>query len=469
MGVENDKQLEKQSVSNKHFCNAVPILPHLRRYSLAFMTMVEAYVKIAIAQLAVTTMIITHLSLTNFRNYGRLELAIPQGTTLFYGNNAQGKTNLLEAIYYLATSRSPHANYDHQLLNWEASQSDEPIVVGRLTAQISTQTGSHQLEMRLIQEKTRNGRHGQSSFRREALVDRRKVRLMDLLGNLRVVLFLPEDVQLITGAPSSRRRYIDITLCQIDPIYCRTLSNYNKTLEQRNALLRQLAEGSGSIDILPIFTEKLAAQGSHIFLRRAEFLANIAREAQQIHYEALTEGQEIIRLNYLPRLATKGNGRLQDKDELLAAGEWLQAQQDDVTAITNRFTQSLADAQQTDIQRGTTSVGPHRDDWVLTVNGRELASFGSRGQQRSAILALKLAEINWMEKKTGEKPILLLDEVAAEFDEKRRAYLLNYVQQSTQALLTATDPGMFPSDFINQTSRMQVLNGQVHPDRLVEL
>jgi DNA replication and repair protein RecF len=280
---------------------------------------------------------------------------------------------------------------------------------------------------------------------------------------------LPEDVQLITGPPSNRRRYMDITLCQIDPIYCRTLSHYNKTLEQRNALLRQLAEGSGSRDVLPIFNEKLVAQGCQLFARRAEFLANLARQAQHIHYEALTDGQETIRLNYLPRIVVKDNGRSQDKDKLIAAGEWLQAHQDDMDAITARFTQTLAAAQQTDLQRGTTSVGPHRDDWELSINGRDLGSFGSRGQQRSAILALKLAEINWMENKTGEKPILLLDEVVAEFDEKRRALLLRYVQQSTQALLTATDPGMFPADFISQTSSMLVKEGQVHPDRLVEL
>ena len=414
-------------------------------------------------------MVITHLSLTNFRNYGRLDLAIPQGTILFHGNNAQGKTNLLEAIYYLATSRSPYADHDSQLINWEMEQSEEPVVVGRLTAQLTSTTGSHQLEMRLIQEKRKNGRNGQKSFRREALVDRRKVRLMDLLGNLRVVLFLPEDVQLITGPPSSRRRYMDITLCQIDPIYCRTLSLYNKTLEQRNALLRQLAEGSGSRDVLPIFTEKLVTQGSHIFARRAEFLANLARLAQHIHYEALTDGQETIRLNYLPRLAVRENGGQQDKTDLEKAGKWLQAHQDDMNTITTRFAQSLANAQPTDLQRGTTSVGPHRDDWELSINGRKLGSYGSRGQQRSAILALKLAEINWMEKRTGEKPILLLDEVVAEFDEKRRALLLSYVQQSTQALLTATDPGMFPPGFIRQTSSMTVKEGQVHPDRLVEL
>lgn len=412
-------------------------------------------------------MVITHLSLTNFRNYGRLDLSIPQGTILLHGDNAQGKTNLLEAIYYLATSRSPYADHDAQLISWEMEQSEEPVVVGRITAQLTSKTGSHQLEMRLIQE--RNGRSNQKSFRREALVDRRKVRLMDLLGNLRVVLFLPEDVQLITGPPSGRRRYMDITLCQIDPIYCRTLSHYNKTLEQRNALLRQLAEGSGSRDVLPIFTEKLVTQGSQIFTRRAEFLANLARQAQHIHYEALTDGQETIRLNYLPRLTAKENGIHQHKTDLETAGEWLQAHQDDMKMITTRFAQSLLDAQPTDLQRGTTSVGPHRDDWELTINGRKLGSYGSRGQQRSAVLALKLAEINWMENKTGEKPILLLDEVVAEFDEKRRALLLSYVQQSTQALLTATDPGMFPPDFISQASSMTVKKGQVHPDRLVEL
>jgi DNA replication and repair protein RecF len=412
-------------------------------------------------------MVITHLSLTNFRNYGRLDLSIPQGTILLHGDNAQGKTNLLEAIYYLATSRSPYADHDAQLISWEMEQSEEPVVVGRITAQLISKTGSHQLEMRLIQE--RNGRSNQKSFRREALVDRRKVRLMDLLGNLRVVLFLPEDVQLITGPPSGRRRYMDITLCQIDPIYCRNLSHYNKTLEQRNALLRQLAEGSGSRDVLPIFTEKLVTQGSQIFTRRAEFLANLARQAQHIHYEALTDGQETIRLNYLPRLTAKENGIHQHKTDLETAGEWLQTHRDDMKMITTRFAQSLLDAQPTDLQRGTTSVGPHRDDWELTINGRKLGSYGSRGQQRSAVLALKLAEINWMENKTGEKPILLLDEVVAEFDEKRRALLLSYVQQSTQALLTATDPGMFPPDFISQASSMTVKKGQVHPDRLVEL
>jgi DNA replication and repair protein RecF len=147
---------------------------------------------------------VTHLSLTNFRNYGRLELPLPTGPVLLHGNNAQGKTNLLEALYYLATTRSPHTAQDDELINWTASQSQEPVIVGRLVAQVTTAEGERHIEMRLIKEQ-QGGYNGQSSFRREALVNRRKVRLMDLLGNLRVVMFLPEDMGLITGSPAARR------------------------------------------------------------------------------------------------------------------------------------------------------------------------------------------------------------------------------------------------------------------------
>lgn len=214
---------------------------------------------------------VSHLSLTNFRNYTRLELDLAPGVTLFHGDNAQGKTNLLEALYYLATTRSPHTTQDPQLVNWDAAEAPEPVVVGRLQADVVRPADTRRLEMRLIQEARGDYRNGQS-FRREVLVNRRKVRLMDLLGNLRVVLFVPEDVQLVTGTPSGRRRYMNVTLCQIDPAYCRALSQYNKVLEQRNALLRQMAEGRrprSATDFLNILTEKLAAHGGLILSRRA--------------------------------------------------------------------------------------------------------------------------------------------------------------------------------------------------------
>ena len=403
---------------------------------------------------------ITHLSLTNFRNYGRLELDLPQNATLLYGQNAQGKTNLLEAIYYLATTRSPHAEQDSQLLNWDAAQLDEPIVVGRLVAHIAGGEGNRQIEMRLIQERKNSLRNGQS-FRREVLVNRRKVRLMDLLGHLRVVLFVPQDVQIITGSPAKRRRYLDITLCQIDPLYCRSLSDYNKVLEQRNALLRQLAEGSGNRELLAVFDEKLVQLGSQIFTKRASFLTVMARETQRIYYEELTNGKETLRLSYLPRLQIESPGRTGDVSELVNLGKWIEANPETVAV---RFAEMTVKAYAADVARGSTNVGPHRDDWRFWINGRNLSSFGSRGQQRSAILALKMAEINWMTRMTGESPILLLDEVVAELDEQRRALLLQYVQQSNQAILTATDPGMFTTDFMRNSTSMRVANGRIETD-----
>ncbi|MCA9916377.1 MAG: DNA replication/repair protein RecF [Anaerolineales bacterium] len=407
---------------------------------------------------------ITHLSLTNFRNYGRLELTLPQGPILLYGNNAQGKTNLLEAVYYLATTRSPHADNDAQLLNWTAAQAEEPVIVGRLNATVVTTAQTHTLEMRLIQEQKANyARTRNFSFRRQALLDRRNVRLMDLLGAMRVVLFLPEDVQLLTGSPANRRRYIDITLCQIDPIYCRTLSSYNKVLEQRNATLRQLAEGQAVRDVLPIYTEKLVELGSIIFLRRARFLANISRESQRIHYESLTGGKESLRLHYLPRLTGK-RSRLAQRNEPDAAdlADWLLSHQEQTELVSDRFAKLLQEFSAVDIARGATTIGPHRDDWSFQLNGRSLGSFGSRGQQRTAILALKMGEINWMEAVTGERPILLLDEVVAELDEQRRAALLQTVSETTQAILTATDPGMFTEPFLQQATRMEVENGRIN-------
>ncbi len=407
---------------------------------------------------------ITRLSLTNFRNYGRLELDFPTGPILIHGNNAQGKTNLLEAVYYLATTKSPHADQDQQMINWVAMQTDEPVIVGRLVAHVATNQGVKTIEMRLIYERSQSVSNGRGSFRREALVDKRKVRLMDLLGHVRTVLFLPEDVQLITGAPRQRRRYLDITLCQVDGVYCRTLSNYNKVLEQRNALLRQVAEGLGSREMIPIYTEKLVQLGSQILMRRTKFVDELAREVHQIHYEALTEGAETIRFNYLPGLWRSKPGNNGDDADVKEWTAWWHAHFQDEAAVAARFAEAIEQSLSADIARGATSVGPHRDDWQFLLNGRSLSSYGSRGQQRTAILALKMAEIKWMTRQTGEVPILLLDEVVAELDAQRRALLLDYVKEANQALLTATDPAMFSRDFLRNSSSFLVEKGRVQLD-----
>ncbi len=242
---------------------------------------------------------VRRLSLTNFRNYSRLELDLPGGVILLHGDNAQGKTNLLEAIYFLATTRSPHASQDQQLINWDALLTDESVVVGRLVADVQKPDTPLHLEMRLIVEERGNwAGNGTGGFRREALINRRKVRLMDLLGKLRVVLFLPEDVELATGSPANRRRYMNVTLCQVDADYCRDLSAYNKVLEQRNALLRRMAEGQArnSADVLQILTDKLIEPGSRVAQRRAQFVREMADQSQEIYFQELRGGKESVRL-----------------------------------------------------------------------------------------------------------------------------------------------------------------------------
>jgi DNA replication and repair protein RecF len=276
-------------------------------------------------------------------------------------------------------------------------------------------------------------------------------------------------VELATGPPANRRRYLNITLCQVDADYCRELSTYNKVLEQRNALLRRMAEGQtrNSADVLQILTDKLIEPGSRVLQRRATFIAEMARAAQDIYFQDLIGGKESLRLGYLPGWYT--NGR-KSPDDLLRDGDWLQDNAD-LGAVAERFAAELAAARAADLARGASTVGPHRDDWAIVVNNKNLGLFGSRGQVRTAILALKLAEITWMKATTADTPILLLDEVSAELDQHRRAALLAYVleqargQGTAQALLTSTDPGLFTADFLSQATVLAVHEGRVTRDQ----
>ncbi len=403
-------------------------------------------------------MYLRHLSLTNFRNFARLELDLPQGVTLLHGDNAQGKTNFLESIYYMATTRSTHTNQDSQLINWDAGQYGEPIVVGRLVAHIETADGLRHLEMRLIRDNTGSS----PSFRREALVDRRKVRLMDLLGNLRVVLFVPQDMNLITGAPATRRRYLDITLCQSDPAYCRALSKYNKLLEQRNALLRNLAENNvrKPTELLSIYTDQVVELAARILTRRAVFMRDLAREVHRVHYELLTAGKETIQLGYLPRVIAKPNGEADDK-QMADSAEYLAENAGDLTGVAKRLREAMDEALQLDFARGSTSIGPHRDDWRFLINGRSLNHYGSRGQQRSAVLALKMGEISWVSAETNDKPLLLLDDVMAELDASRRDLLIDSLDYSDQSFITTADVTIFGTEFLTQINPLNVKDGRI--------
>lgn len=407
---------------------------------------------------------LTQITLSNFRNYTQLDLKLPAGPILLHGDNAQGKTTLLEAIYYLATSKSPHGTSDRQLLNWYANGPENPIAVGRLTATVQPagDVRPRKLEIRLIREL--GGPNG-SVFRREVLVNGVKVRLMDLLGNLNVVLFLPEDVGLVTASPSERRRYMDITLCQVNRRYCRALAQYNKALSQRNALLKTLQERRGRRHELDPWNHKLAELGSTLMHQRALLVMDLDRRAGEIHFKQLTGEEESLRLVYQPQVESSAG----DPDDTAAVvyGEeaaadpavWLQGESP--TMIAQALSEMLETNAAQEIQRGVTLIGPHRDDLRFLVNGRDVADFGSRGQQRTAVLALKLAEVEWMEVQSKERPVLLLDEVLAELDQTRRAFLLERIGGAEQSLLTATDPGMFTGEFLGQATRMEVAGGQV--------
>jgi DNA replication and repair protein RecF len=364
---------------------------------------------------------LTHLSLHNFRNYVRLDLDLSAGVTVLIGDNAQGKTNLLEAVYYLATSRSPHAGADRELVNWLASE-QEPLPYARLVGRVTRSGRDVNIEITLTQQENNEGR-----YRKQIRLNGVARRAMDLLGQLNVVLFLPEDISLVSGSPSLRRRYLDATLCQIDPAYCRALSRYNQIVSQRNALLRDLRERGGDPSQLAFWDERLLDHGAQVVARRRSTLVALDELACAVHLR-LTDTAEQLHLHYVPSV------------ELDA--------QETVDQIRAEFERQVRELRRREIAAGMTLAGPHRDELRFLINDVDTGVFGSRGQQRTAALALKLAEVDLMRRETGEHPVLLLDDVLSELDAQRRAFLLTYLQDSPQqAVLTTTDPHSLPPAF----------------------
>lgn len=400
---------------------------------------------------------IAHLSLTNFRNYARLELPFPPGVIVLYGDNAQGKTSLLEAVYFLATSRSPYTTSDRQLINWLAH--DEPLPFARLVAEMQTRAGPRRLEVTIVSE--RNGPAGR--LKKQIRINGVEKRVMDLLGQMRVVLFLPQDLALIEGPPSGRRHYLNVTLCQSSPEYCRALSQYEKVLTQRNALLRQFQEQQRSrrpdTSQITFWDEKLAVSGAALIAGRYRLICELERRAQRIHSD-LSGAQEHLRLRYDPGFdataAPEGQMSFDVRDMGASALPQLPPQE-----IAEAFRAKLRQNLREDVTRGMTTIGPQRDELRFFVNGRDLGLYGSRGQDRTAVLALKLAELDWMEAETGEPPILLLDEVAAELDPHRRNYLLKRIGGVEQVIVTSAEPELLAESFNTAVARWEVQAGTI--------
>ncbi len=405
-------------------------------------------------------MYLTRLSLTNFRNYVRLSLDVPPGPILLRSDNAQGKTNLLEAIYFLATTRSAFARAERQLVNWQAMERDM-LPFARLEAQVHRNRKQSRIDITLLPGET-------GTIRKEMRVNGVKKRALDVIGQLNTVIFLPEDIELITGSPSMRRRYLDATLCQIDPAYCRSLAVYNKVLTQRNALLKQLAErgssetlGRRGEDQLLFWDEQVAEQGAFLIKRRQEAIAELDQLGRN-RYRLLGDQSEILRLHYAPSFDPQHRPLL-DYQRPLSLEELLPSEQvqPGLSQITEAFKTHLRQARREEIARGVTVVGPHRDDLHFTVDGVDMTLYGSRGQQRTTALALKLAEVDLMRQTTGESPLLLLDDVMSELDAKRRARVMAMVDGVEQAFLTTTDWNDFTEEFRAQAHLLQVRAGQI--------
>lgn len=399
-------------------------------------------------------MYLTHLSLTHFRNFARLDLPVPRKNILLIGQNAQGKTSLLEAAYLLSTLTSFQTNAIWQMVNFLAAR--EALAVGRLVGLYQRQDGEHRLELRLILEN--NGAAGRS-FRREALLDGVKKPLNEVIGHFKAVLFIPQMTQIIEGSPDLRRRYMNLMLAQVLPAYTQTLSEYRQILTQRNALLKQIGERRGDLAQLDYWDDLLSAKGARLMYWRIQALRELEKGASWLQHE-LTGGDEVLRLDYVPAYEPlpRPPGQI---------GLPLDAPTDrsglSLEKITDGFAQALRARRDDEIARGVTTIGPHRDDLRLLANGIDLQHYGSRGQIRTALLALKLAEVDWIKTRTDEWPVILLDEVMSELDDARRLHLLDYLSERGQVLITSTQKHDFTPSFLQKAQIWQVENGIISP------
>ncbi len=395
-----------------------------------------------------------HLSLTNFRSLTRLDIELPRRAAVLVGSNAQGKTSVLEAIYFLAAFTSFQTHVDRQIVNFHEAKN--PLAVTRLVADYQRGKIKHRLEARLILEPT--GVNGQR-LRKEILLDGAKRHANDVIGHFNAVIFVPQMSQIIEGGPDERRRYLNLALAQAVPSYARALGEYNQALTQRNALLKALNERGGNSDQLQVWDEALVKFGAQIILWRIQAVQEIERFASRIHHE-LTRGTEILRLAYEPAFdpLPKPNGQLGLKLDTVIDRSSL-----DLNEIQEGFLARLKQIRSEEIARGVTTIGPHRDDLRFIINKADVSDYGSRGQLRTTLLALKLAEVEWMKDRTGEWPVILLDEVMAELDINRRADLLKYVDKDQQVLFTTTDLSLFSPEFVEDSDIWDVKDGVVQP------
>lgn len=338
------------------------------------------------------------LELDNFRNYQNLEVEFSPGVNVFLGSNAQGKTNLLEAIYVLALARSHRSHSDKELIGWNQK-------TAKIKGTVERRTGKIPLSLAFSPK----GKKARMNHLDQA-------KLANYIGQMNVILFAPEDLNLVKGSPQVRRQFIDREFSQMSPKYLYIANQYRLILKQRNQYLKQLSHHENSDELfLDVLTEQLIEYGSELIWRRLQLLKRLDTAAAPIQ-EAITKGQEHLKIEYISQL---------NPTDLL-----------DLTMIQAGLQQHFKKLKRREIQMGTTLLGPHRDDLQFVVNDHDVATFGSQGQQRTTALAVKLAEIDLMKMETGEEPILLLDDVLSELDSTRQTHLLAAMQDRVQTFIT---------------------------------
>jgi len=374
---------------------------------------------------------LSNVSLFDFRNYPELDLALERSATVFFGGNAQGKTNLLEAVALTALARSPRTQQAGELVRF-----GQPAA--RVTCAVQTERGREDLEIRIAVNPTSSG--GTRAVKRFSS-DGPPRQSSEMTSSLRVVLFWPDDLQLVKGPGEGRRRFLNTLLAQIDSGHARELSRYGHLLEQRNALLRAVRDGRQAHADLEYWTESLAQSGAAIMVDRQRRLLEIHPVAAAFHRE-LTDDRERLDLRYRPSGARIGEAPV----ELVA--EQLKA--------------AMRESRDEEVARGQTVVGPQRDDVEVWLDDHEARLFASQGQQRTAVLSLKLAELHYLAEVTGDQPVLLLDDVMSELDPARRERLLAALEPGPQALITAADLNDLPRSILERAAVFRVDRGTIH-------
>lgn len=371
---------------------------------------------------------VEHLYAVNFRNYAALDLNFQAMINVFFGQNAQGKTNILEALFYSAFGMSHRTSSEEDLLRWGNSA----LATGVAYSNFS---GRHEVKIKKYQQQNR--------WKKEIFLDGSQVRPKEHYGSLNVVMFSPEDLQLVKGEPALRRRFFDMQISQTDPLYYDLLVKYNRVLQQRNRLLKELRDGAGTLPALIPWNEEFIRLAAAISKKRLQALAKLEQIASDI-YASITQYKEKLTVHY----ELKGNN-----------GELFYPETADFCS-EEFYRNKLAERQSVDILRGNTGIGPHRDDLQLLLNNMSLRSFGSQGQQRSGALALKLSQLEYVRQEIGEFPILLLDDVMSELDNNRRAQLLQFIDGRVQTFITVNDKELIPA--LAGTAYFNIVSGIIN-------